>query len=198
AVSNGLPAPRGITPLPAPIPAIAEPQTPAPAVAAAQAGNEPKKWTGHPISLDFREGDLQDIFRLFADISGLNVVVNPGISGRVTLKLTEVPWDQALDLILKINGLGYTIEDNVLRIARITDMQKEEADRRKLEEEKALAGTLVDWTKRISYAKATELSDVIKKAGALSPRGQINVDTRTNVLLMKDLPQYVEKARLLV
>jgi type IV pilus assembly protein PilQ len=197
-VSNGLPAPRGISPVPAPIPAIAEPQTPAPAMAAAQAPGEPKRWTGHPISLDFREGDLQDIFRLFADISGLNVVVNPGISGRVTLKLTEVPWDQALDLILKINGLGYSIEDNVLRIARLTDMQKEESDRRKLEEEKALAGTLVDWTKRISYAKATELSDVIKKAGALSPRGQINVDTRTNVLLMKDLPQYVEKARLLV
>jgi type IV pilus assembly protein PilQ len=189
--------PRGIAPAPAPIPAIAEPQAPAPVVTASGA-TEPKKWTGHPISLDFREGDLQDIFRLFADISGLNVVVNPGISGRVTLKLTEVPWDQALDLILKINGLGYTIEDNVLRIARLTDMQKEEADRRKLEEEKALAGTLVDWTKRISYAKATELADVIKKAGALSPRGQINVDTRTNVLLMKDLPQYVEKARLLV
>jgi type IV pilus secretin PilQ/predicted competence protein len=182
-----------------PAPFLEPVQEPEPAMAAEP---EPalgeKKWGGHPISLDFKDGDLQDIFRLFADISGLNVVVNPGISGRVTLKLTEVPWDQALDLILKINGLGYAIEDNVLRIARMSDMQKEEADRRKLAEEKALAGDLVDWSRRIYYAKAAELSNVLKQAGAISPRGQVNVDTRTNTLLMKDLPQYVETARALI
>jgi type IV pilus assembly protein PilQ len=156
------------------------------------------KFTGTPITLDFKDGDLQDIFRLFADISGLNVVVNPGVSGKVTLKLTEVPWDQALDLILKTNGLGYTLEDNVIRIAKLTDLQKEEQDRRKLEEEKALAGTLADYTKRISYAKALVISDVIKKAGALSARGQINVDERTNTMIMRDLPSYIEKAKGLV
>jgi type IV pilus secretin PilQ/predicted competence protein len=156
------------------------------------------KFTGTPITLDFKDGDLQDIFRLFADISGLNVVVNPGVSGKVTLKLTEVPWDQALDLILKTNGLGYTLEDNVIRIAKLTDLQKEEEDRRKLEESKALAGLLVDYTKRISYAKAATIIDVIKKAGALSPRGQINVDERTNTMIMKDLPSYIEKAKGLV
>ena len=121
------------------------------------------------------DGDLQDIFRLFADISGLNVVVNPGVGGKVTLKLTEVPWDQALDLILKTNGLGYSLEDNVIRIARLSDLQKEEQDRRKLAEEKALAGDLIDYTRRISYAKAQTISDVIKKAGALSARGQGDV-----------------------
>jgi type IV pilus assembly protein PilQ len=191
--------PRSITPIP--MPAVIEPQGPATPLAPTSttaAGTEIKRWTGHPISLDFKEGDLQDIFRLFADISGLNVVVNPGISGRVTLKLTEVPWDQALDLILKINGLGYAIEDNVLRIAKLTDMQREEADKRKLEEEKQLAGTLEDWTKRIFYAKAADISDVIKKAGALSPRGQINVDTRTNTLLMRDLPRFIDKAKILI
>ena len=97
---------------------------------------------GPPISLDFKDGDLQDIFRLFADISGLNVVVNPGVSGKVTLKLTEVPWDQALDLILKTNGLGKTLDDNVIRIARLADLQKEEEDLRKLKERQALAGDL--------------------------------------------------------
>ena len=86
--------------------------------AARRVGPGEKVYTGHPISLDFKDGDLQDIFRLFADISGLNVVVNPGVSGKVTLKLNEVPWDQALDLILKANGLGYTLEGNVIRIAR--------------------------------------------------------------------------------
>jgi type IV pilus secretin PilQ/predicted competence protein len=188
------PAPAQPTILPAAAPApVQEPQAPA---------QEPplgeKKWSGHPISLDFKDGDLQDVFRLFADISGLNVVVNPGISGRVTLKLTEVPWDQALDLILKINGLGYAIEDNVLRIARMSDMQKEESDRRKLADEKALAGELVDWSRRVYYAKASELSSVVKQTGALSARGQVNVDTRTNTILMRDLPVYVEKAKALI
>ena len=191
-------APRSMAPGAAP--AVVEVQAPstAPRDASATPGTEPRKWSGHPISFDFKEGDLQDIFRLMADISGLNVVVNPGISGRVTLKLTEVPWDQALDLILKINGLGYAIEDNVLRIAKLTDMQREESDRRKLAEEKALAGDLADWSKRIYYAKAADLSEVIKKAGALSPRGQINIDARTNTVLMRDLPQYIDKAKLLV
>ena len=69
--------------------------------------------------------------------------MNPGVTGKVTLKLNEVPWDQALDLILKTNGLGYTLEDNVIRIARLTDLQREEQERRKLDEEKALAGDLV-------------------------------------------------------
>jgi len=157
-----------------------------------------KQYTGTPISLDFKDGDLQDIFRLFADISGLNVVVNPGVGGKVTLKLTEVPWDQALDLILKTNGLGYVLEDNVIRIARLSDLQKEEQDRRKLAEEKALAGDLIEYTKRISYAKAPVISDVLKKAGALSARGQINVDDRTNTLIMRDLPSFVDKAKALI
>lgn len=201
ASAEGAVAPKVVTPTV--MPPLPEPPqaAPAPKEAPAQAptGDAPaKKWTGHPVSLDFKDGDLQDVFRLFADISGLNVVVNPGITGKVTLKLTEVPWDQALDLILKINGLGYAIEDNVLRIARLDAMQKEESDRRKLQEEKALAGDLVDWSKRVYYAKATDLADVLKKAGALSARGQLNIDPRTNTLLMRDLPAYVEKAKLLV
>ena len=130
------------------MPALPEPQAPAPA---ADAGVAPEQGNigqacgqtgdlGTPISLDFKDGDLQDIFRLFSDISGLNVVVNPGVTGKVTLKLNEVPWGRALELILKTNGLGCVLEDNVIRIARLTDLQKEEGDRRKLDEEKALAG----------------------------------------------------------
>jgi type IV pilus secretin PilQ/predicted competence protein len=185
-------------PLPAPLPEVApEPQDPVLTSATNLAGVE-KVYTGHPISLDFKDGDLQDIFRLFADISGMNVVVNPGVSGKVTLKLNEVPWDQALDLILKANGLGYTLEGNVIRIARLSDLQKEESDRRKLAEEKALAGDLGTLTTRISYAKAQELSDVLKKAGALSARGTINVDTRTNTMIVKDLPAFLERSKELI
>jgi len=161
-------------------------------------GGDEKKYTGHPISMDFKDGDLQDIFRLFADISGLNVVVNPGVSGKVTLKLTEIPWDQALDLILKTNGLGYQREDNVIRIAKLTDLQKEEQERRKLADEAELAGELSEVLKPISYARAKDLSDVIKKSGAISRRGSIQVDERTNTIIIKDLPRFLERSKALI
>jgi type IV pilus assembly protein PilQ len=187
-------------PPPAPVPVLPEPQLGGgkEAFEAKSLGAPQKVYTGHPINLDFKDGDLQDIFRLFADISGLNVVVNPGVSGKVTLKLTEVPWDQALDLILKTNSLGYTLDDNVIRIAKLSDLQKEENDRRKLREEQELAGDLSDLTKRISYAKASEVKAVIEKAGAVSARGQVNIDARTNTVIIRDIPKYLEKAKALI
>ncbi|HVQ32284.1 MAG TPA: AMIN domain-containing protein, partial [Vicinamibacteria bacterium] len=198
------PAPEPqIMPAPAPAPVLPMPILPEPQIAPMSSGplaaqeigpaTSAKKYTGAPISLDFKDGDLQDIFRLFADISGLNVVVNPGVSGKVTLKLNEVPWDQALDLILKTNGLGYTLEDNVIRIARLSDLQKEEQEKRKLAEEKALAGDLVVARKRLSYAKATNLEPTIKKV-ALSPRGSITLDERTNTMIITDLDSFLSKA----
>jgi type IV pilus secretin PilQ/predicted competence protein len=205
-MAAALPAPATALPAPAPAPpaALTMPALPEPQLGsareAAATGDVPtgqKQYTGAPISLDFKDGDLQDIFRLFADISGLNVVVNPGVSGKVTLKLNEVPWDQALDLILKTNGLGYTLEDNVIRIAKLSDLQKEEQEKRKLAEEKALAGDLETMRKRLSYAKAGDLEPSVKKV-ALSSRGQITLDTRTNTMIITDLPAYLEKARDLI
>jgi type IV pilus assembly protein PilQ len=182
-------------PLPAPAPdPVPDPQAPS-GIGAANAGE--KIYTGHPISLDFKDGDLQDIFRLFADISGMNVVVNPGVSGKVTLKLNEVPWDQALDLILKANGLGYTLEGNVIRIAKLADLQKEEQDRLKLAEAKALAGDLIVYRKSLSYAKGEDLEPTIKKV-ALSARGTITLDKRTNTMIITDLSANVDKAKELI
>ena len=142
--------PAAVEPLP--LPPLPEPQAPAAPAESGPAPDQANMGTacgvtgnlGTPISLDFKDGDLQDIFRLFSDISGLNVVVNPGVTGKVTLKLNEVPWGRALELILKTNGLGCVLEENVIRIARITDLQREEVERRKLQEEKELAGDLVD------------------------------------------------------
>jgi type IV pilus assembly protein PilQ len=156
-----------------------------------------KQFTGHPISLDFKDGDLQDIFRLFADISGLNIVVNPGVTGKVTLKLNEVPWDQALDLILKANNLGYTLENNVIRIAPLSALQREEQEARKLAEERALAGDLQVFSKRLSYAKAADLEGTVKKV-ALSARGTITLDPRTNTMIITDLPVNIERAKDLI
>jgi type IV pilus secretin PilQ/predicted competence protein len=205
-----MPAPA-VTPRPAAVEPLALPPLPEPQAPAA--GAEPSAGPdqanvgtacgvtgnlGTPISLDFKDGDLQDIFRLFSDISGLNVVVNPGVSGKVTLKLNEVPWGRALELILKTNGLGCVLEENVIRIAKISDLQREETDRRKLQEEKDLAGDLVTHTQRISYAKAGDLSAVLKSAKAISARGEVNVDERTNTIIMRDLPSYVQKAKGLI
>jgi type IV pilus assembly protein PilQ len=188
------------------LPPLPEPQLPASLAEPAAAPEQANMGTacgvtgnlGSPISLDFKDGDLQDIFRLFSDISGLNVVVNPGVTGKVTLKLNEVPWGRALELILKTNGLGCVLEENVIRIAKISDLQKEESDRRKLQDEKELAGDLVTYSQRISYARANALSDVLKRAKAVSARGEINVDERTNTIIMRDLPGYVQKARSLI
>jgi type IV pilus assembly protein PilQ len=183
-----------------PAPVLPEPQLAGPEkedFEARTVGAEEKKYTGDPINLDFKEGDILDIFRLFADISGLNIVVNPGITGKVTLKLNQVPWDQALDLILKANGLGYTRDGNVIRIARLADLQREEEDLRKLKENQALAGDLTVWRKSLSYARAEEMEPTVKRV-ALSPRGNITLDKRTNTMIITDLPTYIEKAKDLI
>jgi type IV pilus secretin PilQ/predicted competence protein len=198
AAPGALSAPE-LTPVPA-VPEGAAPEagkSELDSYAAKIVGSDEKKYTGHPITMDFKDGDLQDIFRLFADISGLNVVVNPGISGKVTLKLVEVPWDQALDLILKANGLGYTREENVIRIARLADLQNEEKARRTLSEERELAGDLVTWRKSLSYARAESLGPVVTKV-ALSARGSIISDARTNTMIITDLPARLEKAKDLI
>jgi type IV pilus assembly protein PilQ len=191
-----LPAPA----LPAlPVPVLPEPQgeVAKETFEARTVGEPEKKFTGDPINLDFREGDILDIFRLFADISGLNMVVNPGVTGKVTLKLNQVPWDQALDLILKANSLGYTREDNVIRIAQLTVLHREEEERRKLKEGQELAGDLKTWRKSLSYAKAEELEQTVKKV-SLSARGTITLDARTNTMIINDLERNIEKAKDLI
>jgi type IV pilus assembly protein PilQ len=191
--------------LPLPDPAAEPAQPPAPAQAQPGAGPtfqprtigaEEKVYTGELISLDFKDGDIQDIFRLFAEISGLNVVLQPGVSGRVTLKLNEVPWDQALELVLKTNKLGYIQEGNVIRIAPLSQLAEEETERRKLAEEKALAGELNTYTKPLSYAKARAIEPLIKRN--LSPRGDIVIDERTNTLIITDLPNYLTNVDALI
>lgn len=178
-----------------PAPAQAQPGT-APTFQPRTIGAEEKVYTGELISLDFKDGDIQDIFRLFAEISGLNVVLQPGVSGRVTLKLNEVPWDQALELVLKTNKLGYIQEGNVIRIAPLSQLAEEETERRKLAEEKALAGELNTYTKPLSYAKARAIEPLVKRN--LSPRGDIVIDERTNTLIITDLPNYLTNVDALI
>ena len=150
---------------------------------------EATQYTGELISLDFKDGDIQDIFRLFAEISGLNIVVQPGVAGRITLRLTEVPWDQALELILKTNKLGYIVEGNVIRIAPLSELAAEEAEKRRLAEEQALAGDLFTNIRELSYAKASDIQPLLQRN--LSARGDVVVDERTNTVIFTDLEDQV-------
>jgi type IV pilus assembly protein PilQ len=144
-----------------------------------------KQYTGEPFSFDFKDIDIKDLFRFIADISGLNVILDPAVRGSVTLKLTEVPWDQALDLITKNQGLGYTIEGNVIRIAPIQKIADEEKKRADAERQQMLSAPLVTKIKLLSYAKANDVDRVVRRL--LTPKGTSIVDPRTNTLIITDI-----------
>jgi len=181
--------------------ALPQAQAPQPAVQAqpqeqtlpgvARAGE--RRFTGNPVSLDFQGADLRAVLRTFSEISGLNIVIDPAVSGSVDVALRDVPWDQALDIILRANKLGYLVDGTIVRIAPLTVLSDEESQRRKLTDEQALAGELRVLTKTLSYAKAEELTPLLTKS-ALSQRGTVNFDVRTNTLIITDLPDRLTTA----
>ena len=146
----------------------------------------PREYSGDPVSMDFQGADLRAVLRTFAEISGLNVVIDPQVDGTVDVALTEVPWDQALDVILRANQLGYVLDGTVVRIAPLRVLADEETQRRELAEEQALAGELVVVTRTLSYARADAMAELITRS-VLSARGQVQTDERTNTLIMSDL-----------
>jgi type IV pilus secretin PilQ/predicted competence protein len=156
-----------------------------------------RRFTGNPVSLDFQGADLRAVLRTFSEISSLNIVIDPAVQGTVDVALREVPWDQALDIILRANKLGYLIDGTIVRIAPLAVLADEEAQRRKLAEEQALAGELRLLTKTLSYARADELKDLLTKS-ALSPRGTVQVDPRTNTLIISDLGDRLQVASNLI
>jgi type IV pilus secretin PilQ/predicted competence protein len=160
-------------------------------------GTGQKQYTGHPINFDFEDADLRAVLRVFSSESGLNMIIDPAVQGRVNVLLNDVPWDQALDQILRSNKLGYTVEGNIIRIAPLAVLADEQAAQQKLVEAKALAGELRVQTFPLSYAKADALGPLLMKS-ALSSRGQIQMDTRTNTLILMDLPDRLQTAQSLI
>ena len=146
-----------------------------------------KQYTGHPVSLDFQGLDLRAVLRVFTEISGLNIVIDPAVQGTVDVKLTEVPWDQALDIILRSNKLGWTLDGTIVRIAPLTVLADEEGQRRKLADEQALSGELKTVTRPLSYAKGDDIRPLLERSELLSKRGTVQFDTRTNTLIVRDL-----------
>jgi type IV pilus assembly protein PilQ len=159
----------------------------------AQAGQQTvatgPKYTGEPISVNLKDVDLKDFFRLIHEISGLNVVLDPNVHGTLTVVLDDVPWDQALDIVLKNNDLARELEGNVLRIATV-DTLKHEADARRAQiESEALAVEKVSVTRFLSYAKAKDVIITVKKF--LSQRGDVVADDRTNAVIINDIPKVI-------
>ena len=149
-----------------------------------------EEYTGEILSLKFKDADLRDVILYLGEFAGLNVVFDPEVRGTVTVDLKAVPWDQALDIILKINKMGKTLEGNILRIAPINVLTREQEEQRRLEESKEMAGPLLVKTFTLSYSKASEVQGLLQNK--LSTRGEIIIDTRTNTLIVSDVEERID------
>ena len=152
----------------------------------AAAGPSSGKYSGEPISVNLKDVDLRDFFRLIHEISGLNIVVDPNVKGSLTIVLDDVPWDQALEIVLKNNDLEKQLEGNVLRIATRDTVKKEAEETRDLAKAQAEAADVVTTTRVLSYAKADDMANTLKKF--LSSRGDVISDARSNTLIIRDIP----------
>ena len=157
-------------------------QSPAPVQTAA-------RYTGEPISVNLKDVDLRDFFRLIHEISGLNVVLDPAVKGSLTIVLDEVPWDQALDIVLQNNSLDKQLNGNVLRIATRTTLKSEAETQRDLVKAQAEAVDPVTVYRVLSYAKAATMATTLKKF--LSSRGDVLADERSNQLVIRDIPSTI-------
>ena len=190
--------PQPVTPAPAPAQtAQITPAGTTVTVASAATGNcTSGRYTGEPFGMNFKDLDLKDFFRLIHEISGLNVVLDPSVHGSVTLVLDDVPWDQALAIVLDNNGLACTLSGNVLRIATLDTMKTEAESRRAQQEATALAVPKQTITRYLSYGHAKDAATVIKKF--LSARGDVVADDRSNALIIEDIPSVLPKVEDLI
>jgi type IV pilus assembly protein PilQ len=154
------------------------------------------RYTGEPFGMNFKDLDLKDFFRLIHEISGLNVVLDPSVHGSVTIVLDDVPWDQALAIVLDNNGLACTLQGNVLRIATLDTMKTEAEARRAQQEAQALAVPKQTFTYYLSYGHAKDAMPIIKKF--LSTRGDVVADDRSNALIVEDIPSVLPKVQDLI
>lgn len=144
------------------------------------------KFNGEPISVNLKDVDLRDFFRMVHEISGLNVVLDPKVNGSLTMVLDDVPWDQALAIVMRNNGLDCQLDGNVLRIATLATMKQEADDRRAQVDAQALAVDLVTITRYLNYATSRDVVPTLK--AFLSARGSAIADDRTNALMISDIP----------
>lgn len=150
---------------------------------------KPTVYTGERITLNLKHASLTDFFRLINQISGLNVIVDPSVHGTVTMVLQDVPWDQALDLVLRNYSLGRKLEGNVLYIASEKTLEAQDREIATLQKAREAAAPLVTKVLPLSYAKATDVAKILSaKQFILSARETVSVDPRTNALILRVHP----------
>jgi type IV pilus assembly protein PilQ len=146
-----------------------------------------KAYVGEKISIDFQDVELNHVFRLIADISTYNIVVSPDVKGKFSMKLIDVPWDQALDVILRNYGLSKMIEGNIIRVAPTAILAKEEEEIARAKESQEKSGNLVTRVFPINYAHVKDIKKSIDDAKILTNRGFISFDERTSSVIIKDV-----------
>jgi type IV pilus assembly protein PilQ len=164
--------------------------------------DEKKEYTGERLTLNFQDIDVRSVLQLLADTSGQNIVVSDSVTGNLTLRLQNVPWDQALDIVLRTKGLDKRRQDNVIIIGPTEELaNREKAELAAHKEVQELSPIRSEFL-QVNYAKVVDLAKLIKSNGAkdsmLSPRGTLSVDERTNTLLVQDTAERLADVRRLV
>lgn len=157
-------------------------------------------YTGTPISLDFQDVPVRQVLQIIAQVNGFNLVTTDTVTGNVTISLAGVPWDQALAMILKIKGLDKRLEGNILLIAPAEELSARETADLASKQQVAELQPLRSQTIAVNYAKAEELSTILRSSegGILSERGTVSVDERTNTILVRDTQESIDEARKLI
>ncbi len=171
-----------------------------------------KEYTGKPVSLNFQDIQVRAVLQILADFTGLNIVVSDQVQGNLTLRLHNVPWDQALDIILQTKGLSMRRNGNVIYVAPTTVLAKQDQEQLQAQQQRTQLEPLQTETIQVNYANAQDLAKLIttpsnntsskngagSNNGLLSPRGEISADPRTNTLLIQDIPSKIEQIRKLI
>lgn len=154
---------------------------------------EAPRYTGNRISLDLQHADIGDVLRLIADVSGLNIITSSGVKGTVTTRMVDVPWEQALEVILKLHGLTQERHGNVILIAPLRQVIERREEHLRAQQEQAQAETTITRVVPIKYRDAAELKTTLEKH--LAACATISVDARTNTLIIVGTPSCLQLNR---
>ncbi|QCZ94803.1 type IV pilus secretin PilQ [Salinimonas iocasae] len=162
-----------------------------------EALNEKSKYTGKPISLDFQDVPVRQVLQIIAQVNDFNLVTTDTVTGNVTIQLSGVPWDQALDMILRIKGLDKRLDGNILLVAPSEELAARETQQLQSEQQVKELAPMQTANITVNYAKAQEMAAILKseQGGILSERGSVSVDERTNTLLVRDTQESIDQAR---
>jgi type IV pilus assembly protein PilQ len=154
-----------------------------------------KHYTGERITLDFQDAPVRHILQLLADVSGRNIVIAEAVQGNITLKLKEVPWDQALDLVLTMHGLGMETDGNIIRINTLQNLARQRDEEGRVKATQIQAEDLVTRVVPVHYTVAKDMIDTLAKGDTkfLSERGHISADERTNTLIIQDVASSIDQ-----